>query len=170
MKRSWTATAVALTAIFAAMGCNDYGNTFQVNTGATITALSPSNITAGSAQFMLMVTGRGFVAKTVVQWNGNTIATQVQTDTNGNVLGITATVPASLIAKPGTAFVNTLQPHSGAGTNGLSNPLAFLINPPGNPLPTASSLTPSCVVAGGPAFTLTVKGSNLPPTSDPSAA
>lgn len=168
MKRYWTAMAVALTAIFAAMGCNDYGNTFQVNTGAAITSLSPSNITAGSPQFTLTVTGSGFVTKTVVQWNGSTIATQVQTDANGSVLGITATVPASLIAKPGTAFVNTLQPHSGAGTNGLSNPLAFLINPPGNPLPTVSSLSPSCIVAGGAAFTLTVTGSNLLPSSDPS--
>ena len=168
MKRSWTAMAVALTAIFAAMGCNDYGNTFQVPTGASISTLSPSNISAGSAQFTLTVTGAGFVAKTVVQWNGQTIATQVQTDANNNVLGITATVPASLVAKPGTAFVNTLQPHSGAGTNGLSNPLAFIINPPGNPLPAVSSLSPKCAVTGSAAFSLTVTGSNFLPTSDPS--
>lgn len=168
MKRSWTALAVALSAIFAAMGCNDYGNTFQVPTGASITSLSPANVTAGSPQFTLTVVGSGFVAKTVVQWNGGTIATQVQTDSAGNVIGITATVPASLVAKPGTAFVNTLSPHSGAGTNGLSNPLAFIINPPGNPLPTVSSLSPSCTVAGGAAFSLTVTGSNFLPASDPS--
>jgi hypothetical protein len=170
MKRSWTAMAVALTAIFAAMGCNDYGNTFQTNTGATITALSPSNATAGSQQFTLQVLGGGFVAKTVVQWNGQTIPTQVQTDANANVTGITATVAPALVAKPGTAFVNTLQPHSGAGTNGLSNPLAFIINPPGNPLPvlSANGLSPSCAVAGGAAFTLTVSGTNFLPTSDPS--
>jgi len=168
MKRSWTAMAVALTATFAAMGCNDYGNTFQVPTGATITGLSPSNISAGSPQFILKVTGGGFVAKTVVQWNGQTIPTQVQTDANGNVLGITATVAASLVAKPATAFVNTLQPHSGAGTNGLSNPLAFIVNPPGNPLPAISAITPTCAIAGSADFTLTVMGSNLLPTSDPS--
>jgi hypothetical protein len=170
MKRYWTAMAVALTAIFAAMGCNDYGNTFQVPTGASISSLSPANATAGSQQLTLTVTGSGFVAKTVVQWNGNTIATQVQTDVNGNVVGgsISATVPASLLAKPGTAFVNTLQPHSGAGTNGLSNPLAFIINPPGNPLPIVSSLAPACATAGGAAFTLTVTGSSFLPTSDPS--
>jgi hypothetical protein len=162
--------AVALTAIFAAMGCNDYGNTFQVPTGASISSLSPANATAGSQQLTLTVTGSGFVAKTVVQWNGNTIATQVQTDVNGNVVGgsISATVPASLLAKPGTAFVNTLQPHSGAGTNGLSNPIAFIINPPGNPLPAVSSLSPSCASAGAAAFTLTVSGSSFLPTSDPS--
>jgi hypothetical protein len=168
MRRSWTALAVALSAIFAAMGCNDYGNTFQVPTGASISSLSPANTTAGSPQFTLTVVGGGFVAKTVVQWNGGTIATQLQTDSAGNVIGITATVPASLVAKPGTAFVNTLSPHSGAGMNGLSNSLAFIINPPGNPLPAVSSISPSCTVAGGAGFTLTVVGSNFLATSDPS--
>ena len=168
MRRFWTALAVALAAIFAAAGCNDYGNTFQVPTGASISSLSPANIAAGSPQFTLTVTGGGFVAKTVVQWNGATIATQVQTDASGNVLGITATVPASLVAKPGTAFVNTLQPHSGTGTNGLSNSLAFIINPPGNPVPSISSISPSCVTAGAAAFTLSATGTNFLPTSDPS--
>jgi hypothetical protein len=170
MNRFWTALAVAIAAIFAATGCNDYGNTFQVPTGGVIRALSPANITAGSSDFTLTVTGGGFVAKTVVQWNGQTLATQLLTDSSGNVLGTsaTATVPASLVAKPGTAFVNTLSPHSGAGTNGLSNPVAFIINPAGNPLPTVSTLSPSCTVAGGAAFTLTIAGSNFLPTSDPS--
>jgi len=168
MKRSWTALAVALAAVFAVIGCNDYGNTFQVPTGGTISSLSPANVTAGSPQFTLTVVGTGFIAKTVVQWNGQTIATVVATDTSGNVTGITATVPASLVTKPGTAFVNTLSPHSGAGTNGLSNPVAFIINPPGNPLPTVSTISPTCTVAGSAAFTLTVAGSNFLPTSDPS--
>jgi hypothetical protein len=168
MKRSWTAFAVALAAIFAAIGCNDYGNTFQNPTGASITSLSPANISAGSPQFTLTVIGGGFVAKTVVQWNGQTITTQVLTDSSGNVTGITATVPASLVAKAGTASVNTLSPHSGAGTNGLSNTLAFIINPAGNPLPTISSISPACAVAGSAPFTLTVTGSNFLLTSDPS--
>ena len=168
MRRFWTALAVALAAIFAAAGCNDYGNTFQVPTGASITSLSPSNMPAGSAQFTLIVNGGPYVAKTVVQWNGATIPTTVQTDSAGNVLGISATVSASLIAKPGTVFVNTLSPHSGAGTNGLSNPLPFIITPPGNPVPAASSMSPTCAVAGGAAFTLTIMGSSFLPASDPS--
>src|SRR5579859_2552582 len=106
MRRSWTALAVALSAAIAAVGCNDYGNTFQVPTGANISSLSPANITAGSPQFTLTVNGQGFVANTVVQWNGGTIPTQLQTDSSGNVLGVTATVAASLVAKAGTAFVN----------------------------------------------------------------
>jgi hypothetical protein len=169
MKRSWTALAVALSAIFAAIGCNDYGNTFQNPTGATITSLSPSTIAAGSPQFTLMVVGGGFVAQTVVQWNGQTIATQVQTDSNNNVTGITATVPASLVATPGTAYVNTLNPHSGAGTNGLSNSVAFIIKAAGNPVPTISSISPTSAAAGC-GFTLTVTGTNFVSTSDPTTS
>jgi len=45
---SWAALAVALVAIFAVAGCNDYGNTFQNNTGAVLSFLSPSRISAGN--------------------------------------------------------------------------------------------------------------------------
>jgi trimeric autotransporter adhesin len=168
MKRFWTALAVALAAIFAAAGCNDYGNTFQVPTGASITSLSPSNASAGSPQFTLTVNGSGYVTQTVVQWNGKTIPTTVQTDSAGNVLGISATVSAALVVKPGTSFVNTLSPHSGAGMNGLSNPLPFIINPPGNPVPTVTSMSPTCAAAGSAALTLSVMGTNFLPASDPS--
>ena len=168
MRRYGVALSVALVTILLSAGCNDYGNTFQVPTGARITALSPSNVTAGSPQFTLVVTGVGFVPKTVVQWNGNTIPTTVTTDSGGNVTGISATVSASLVASPGKVFVNTFQPHSGAGTNGLSNPLAFIINPTPNPQPVVSSISPMCAVAGGGSFTLSVSGSSFLPMSDPS--
>ena len=141
MKRFGTVLAVALT-IVAVAGCNDYGNTFQVPTGARINSLSPADIPAGSPQFTLTVNGFGFQTKTVVQWNDKTIPTQVETDSAGNVTGITATVAASLVASPGIAYVQTLSPHSGAGTNGLSNTLAFVIDPAPNPVP---------FLAGGPA-------------------
>src|SRR5258707_2937503 len=110
MKRSWTALAVALSAVFAAIGCNDYGNTFQGPTGATITSLSPANITAGSPQFTLTVVGGVFVAKTVVQWNGGTIATQVQTDSGGNAPRINPTRRASPGAQALTARFHTPRP------------------------------------------------------------
>ena len=168
MKRFWTALAVTLASLFVAAGCNDYGNTFQVPTGARLVSLSPATVPAGAPGFTLTLNGQGFVAKTVVQWNGKTITTQLQTDSSGNVTGVTATVDASLVATPGTAFVNTLSPHSGAGTNGLSNALAFIINPPPNPAPIVSSISPTCAVAGGGSFTLTVNGSSFLPTADPS--
>lgn len=160
--------SIALAATFAVAGCNDYGNTFQNPTGASIRTLAPSNTSAGGPDFTLTVVGAGFVLKTVVQWNGKTIATQVATDSAGHVTGITATVPAALIAKPGTAFVNTLSPASGTGNNGLSNTLSFLVNPAANPLPALSSMSPTSAAAGSASFPLILTGSNFLPTSDPS--
>ena len=167
MKRFWTALAVALLTIFAGAGCNDYGNTFQNNTGAFLSLLSPSQIPACPApctnsSFTLTLTGAGFVAKTKVQWNGKSLVTTVPTDSSGHVLGnmVTAEVPAALIATPGTASVNTVNPASGAGQNGLSNPLTFIINNPPNPVPTVSSVSPACAVVGN-AIPLTVTGTNF---------
>lgn len=170
MKRSWTALAVASVGILAVAGCNDYGNTFQNNTGAALAFLSPSQIGAGNPDFTLTLTGAGFVAQTKVQWNGKNLVTTVPTGSTGAVIGnsITAVVPAAMVAKPGVATVNTLNPASGAGNNGLSNPVTFVINPPPNPLPTLTSITPGGLVNGSPQSTLTLTGTNFLPTTDPS--
>jgi hypothetical protein len=165
-QRCLLASALA-TGVVLLAGCNDYGNTFQNPTGASITSLSPSNIAAGSADFTITVNGSGFIAKTVVQWNQKTIASTLTMDSSGNIIGITATVPAALVAKPGSAFVNTLSPASGAGNNGLSNTLSFIVNAPPNPIPTLSSLSPNSAAAGSPTFMLALSGTNFLPTSDP---
>jgi hypothetical protein len=51
MKRSWTALAVAAVAVIVVAGCNDYGNTFQNNTGARVLSVAPSVISAGGPDF-----------------------------------------------------------------------------------------------------------------------
>jgi hypothetical protein len=164
MKGSWTALAVALMAIFTVSSCNDYGNTFQGNTGAVISFLSPPNANAGGGDLTLTLTGGGFVAKTKVQWNGQNLTT-----TFVNSASVTAVVPAAMTAKAGTFSVNTLNPHSGSQDNGLSNVVGFMVFPPPNPVPTISTMTPSCAVAGSSSsFTLTITGTNFLPASDPS--
>jgi len=177
MMRSWTALAVAFAAIFAATSCNDYGNTFQANTGAFLQFVSPSNITAGGPDFTLTLTGSGFVVQTVATWNQKNLKTCVVTTTaanvcapasdTGSIISVTAVVPAALIAAPGTAFVQTVQPHSGAGTNGLSNPVAFVVFPPGNPVPAVTSIAPNSAPVGSAAVPLTITGTNFLLTSDP---
>ena len=169
MKRSWTAMAVALVAFVGVTGCNDYGNTFQNNTGAAISFLSPSQIPAcASAQgttcadLTLTLNGFGFVLKTVVQWNGKPLVTTVPVDSTGAALGnvVTAVVPAAMLAKPGTATVLTKNPASGAGQNGLSNTVTFIIDNPANPLPTVTSASPACAAPGAD-LPLTVTGTNF---------
>jgi hypothetical protein len=176
MKRFLTALAVALVAIFAVTGCNDYGNTFQSNTGATITTLSPSNITAGSPAFTLTITsspaGVPFVTQTFITWNNQKLATSDILDTFGDVVQVSATIPANLVATAGKATILTHNPFSGAGNNGLSNPLNFIINPavPPNPIPLLQSLNPTSITAGSAAFTLTLTGASFATNSDPTQA
>jgi WD40-like Beta Propeller Repeat len=175
MKRSWTAIAVAFAAVFAATSCNDYGNTFQSNTGAFLQFVSPSNASAGGPDFTLTLTGGGFVTQTVVTWNQAKLKTCVITTTalttcapandTGSVISVSAVVPAAMIAKPGTDFVQTVQPHSGTGTNGLSNALAFEVFSPPNPVPTVTSITPNTAAAGSAAVTITIVGTNFIPGS-----
>jgi len=171
MKRSWTALAVALVSILAVAGCNDYGNTFQNNTGALVTFLSPSNVNAGNPDFTLTINGSGFVAQTYVTWNGKKLNTTVTLDTSKTiVLSVTAVVPAALVAKPGTATVITQNPFSGAGNNGLSNPVAFIINAPPNPVPTLAAIAPATIAACGTSctnLTLDLQGTNFITSSDP---
>jgi WD40-like Beta Propeller Repeat len=164
MKRFWTAVTVAGFAFGLLAGCNDYNNSIQYNTGATVTNIAPTGLPAGSGSFLLTVNANqfnGFNSTTVVQWNGQKLAsTFVDTTT------MTATVPESLLAKPGTAYVNTLSAQSGTGRNGLSNTLAFNIYGAPNPLPTLTSVTPGTASACGTsctnsAVTITVVGTNF---------
>jgi WD40-like Beta Propeller Repeat len=177
MKRSLTAIAVAFAAFFAATGCNDYGNTFQSNTGAFLQFVSPSNATAGGSGFTITLTGSGFVTQTIVTWNQTKLTTCVVTTTaanvcapandTGTIVSVTAVVPASMISKAGTDFVQTKQPHSGTGTNGLSNAVAFIVFPPPNPVPTITTIAPNSAPAGNAALPLTITGTNFLLTSDP---
>ena len=167
MKRFWASCALVFAVIFLTAGCNDYGNTFQQNTGASLTSISPANASAGDQGFTLTAFGGRFVTGTVIQWNGHTLTTTPVLDANSNILWLTAAVPQSLIATAGTATVNTLSPHSGSMNNGLSNTLAFIINPPKNPLPVLSSISPSSTAPNSASFTLTFTGTSFIPSSDP---
>ena len=112
MKRFWTAAAVALFVLMVQAGCNDYNNTVQYSTGATITNISPSAMTAtptapNSAEqcpntptgqtnnpcFTLYIIGssvNGFQSNTLVEWNNaklppctNSAGTGITTNLHG---------------------------------------------------------------------------------------
>lgn len=184
MMRFCTAVAVAFFAVLALAGCNDYGNTFQGNTGVGLAFVSPSNISAGGPDLTISLTAVGgnsnFVVQTMVTWDQKPLSTCVVTSDSGTgcaaandtgtVVTVTAVVPAALTAKPGTHFVQTIQPHSGAGTNGLSNPIAFTVNPPSNPTPAITSISPTSTPACGTScatdsVALTINGSGFLPSS-----
>ena len=136
-------------------GGTSSGLTFTINNPRPeVTSLSPSSATAGGAAFTLTVTGTNFISSSTVQWKGTGLTTTYVSDTE-----LTASVPASDIATAGMAAVTVMNPTPGGGT---SRGLPFTID---NPEPGATSLSPSSAAAGGPAFTLTVTGTNFVSTS-----
>ena len=195
MKRFWTALAVAVVGLGVLAGCNDYNNTVQYNTGATITNIAPSGIVAGvpapgvapncpntttgqnNPCFTLTVTAalaNGFQTTTVVQWNNVKLPPcGPGVGSNGcstyiNAVTVSAQVPYSMVTKPGTAYVNTYTPQSGTGQNGLSNSLSFIVYGGPNPFPTITSITPTSGTACTttcPDVPITVTGTNFIPTS-----
>lgn len=190
MKRSWAALAVTLFAIGLVAGCNDYNNSVQYDTGATLTNLSPSGLPAGPApstaqQCQNSASGPTFpcftlyvvaspnnpfsstATRPVVQWNGIKLPTTFIDTSN-----ISAQVPYSYLANPGSVVVDVYQPQGlGTGYNGLSNALTFLIYGAPNPVPTLSSVSPTSAAycdsttAKCAAVPITVTGTNFIPVS-----
>ncbi len=115
-----------------------------------LTTLSPSTVLAGSAAFTLVVNGSNFVSGAVVNFNGS-----ARNTTFVNATQVTAAIPATDVAGVGTASITVTNPFGG----GISNALNFTISSPG--APTLTTLSPSTVLAGSAAFTLTVNGSNF---------
>ena len=169
MKGFWTALTVVFCSVCVLTGCNDYNNSIQTSTGATITNVSPSGVSAGAASDLnITVIGslaNPFPANSVVEWNGvKLVSTFVDSVT------MTAVVPKAYLAKPGTSYVNTYSPQSGTGMNGLSNSLAFLIYGAPNPVPTLTSISPATAPACGTScsnvsVSMTLVGTNFLPTS-----
>jgi hypothetical protein len=122
----------------------------------TATDLSPSSAGAGGAAFTLTVNGSNFIQSSKVRWKGVDRPTTYVSPTR-----LTAAISMADIATAGTAAVTVFNPAPDGGT---SNELTFTIAQP-NPVPTASSLSPSSTAPGGGNFTLTVNGSNFIPTS-----
>jgi hypothetical protein len=86
-------------------------------------SLAPLTTTPGGPGFPLTVSGYGFVADAVVQWNGSPRATNFVSGSS-----LRATITATDIAAAGTALITVLNPAPGGGT---SNAVYFQIASPG---------------------------------------
>ncbi len=116
---------------------------------ATISSLSPASVASGSAGFTVTVSGSGYVAGSVVSWNGSTVEALATTFVNSTKL--TAAVPASLISGSGSANIVVQNP---GGSQ--SNLAVFTVVGPA-----VSSISPVSTVAGSPDFTLSVTGTGF---------
>jgi hypothetical protein len=151
-----TAGSLPVTVTNAAPGGGTSAPTnFTVNNPVpTIATLSPTSASAGGAAFTLTVNGTGFVATSIVNFNG-----AAKTTTFVSATQVTSAITAADIATAGSFLVTVTNPAPGGGTSAAVN---FAVN---NPLPTITSLSPNTLVAGGAAFTLTVNGTNFISTS-----
>jgi len=82
-------------------------------------AIGPASAVAGSGDLSLAVTGNGFVAGSVVRWNGADLVTTYSGGTQ-----LSATVLASSLAAVQTAQVTVYTPEPGGGTSSV---LAFFV-------------------------------------------
>ncbi len=114
----------------------------------TLTSISPATVTENGPAFTLTANGTNFVSGATVLLGTTSLTTTFVSSTQ-----LTAAVPANLIQQSGPMPVTVTNPGSAA-----SNPLPLTVTPP---VPTITSISPSTVTAGGPAFTVTVTGTNF---------
>ena len=120
----------------------------------TITGLSPNSVIAGAAAQTLTVNGTNFIASSVVNFNNT-----ARTTTYVSATQLTIQLTAGDQSTPGSYDVTVTNPTPGGGTSAVST---FTVSPvPNNPVPTITSLSPSSVIAGAAAQTLTVNGTGF---------
>ena len=98
---------------------------FSVNAPVpTITSLSSTTASAGTAAFTLTVSGSTFSHASVVRWNGTNQPTTPIVSSGGLVTGLKASISAADIASAGTAQVTVYSP---GPSGGVSSPVTFTI-------------------------------------------
>lgn len=116
-----------------------------------IASISPSSAAVGSGALTITVTGSGFASTAEVRIGNNAIATTFVSETQ-----VTAVIPASEMTSPRTLSITVRNPPP---INEISNAVTFQVS--SNLTPTITLLSPNPVVAGGPAFTLSIVGTNF---------
>jgi IPT/TIG domain len=136
-------------------GMSQVAATFAVeavaNNGPTITDVSPPNAKSGGTDFMLSITGTNFAAGDAITWNGIPQTTSISGDM------ATATIPANYISAVGVASIAVRTP----AVTIASPSVAFPITGADNPAPTAKSIAPASVTAGGPDFEAVIAGTGF---------
>lgn len=116
----------------------------------TVTMLQPSSVSAGSAGFTLTVDGTEFTAQSSINWNGAARPTTFVSSTQ-----LSAQIGASDVASAGTVSVTVSNPGVATSTAATFTIVSGAL----------TSVSPSFIAAGGPAFTLSLFGSGFASSS-----
>ena len=146
--------AICLSALLS--GCGGGGSTPTPtptptsNPVPTVTSIAPTSIVVGATPPTLTITGTNFITSSTVTYNGS-----AHTATYVSATQLTIALTATDLATAGNFNVVVTNPTPGGGS---STAVAFTVN---NPIPIVASISPSTVVAGSPAGTLTITGSGF---------
>jgi hypothetical protein len=141
-------------------GGTSAGQTFTItaaNLAPTLTSASPSSVPAGSADTKVELFGTNFLpgpdpGSTLVQAGAQALSTAYYSPTLLEV-----TLPASLLAAPGTLTITATNPPPGGGT---SAPLLFSVIAVSQ-APSLTSLAPSGILVGSADTQITLTGTNF---------
>lgn len=122
----------------------------SISSTYAVSSLSPSEVTAGSSDFGLFVSGSGFNRNTKVLFAGQTLNPNIVTDTTLQVI-----IPSSAVNSAGIVDVAV----TGSPTSGA---LKFTIK---NPLPSISALSQAEVLLNSTSVSLDITGTNFVSTS-----
>jgi hypothetical protein len=128
--------------------------TIQVTNGVPVlSSIAPTNTTSNSFGLSLTLSGANFNSTSTIVFGRLTISPSGGT---ANLLG--ANIPPSALINPGVVQVFVTNPAPGGGT---SQPIAFFITAPPNPIPSITGVSPSSINAGGSATSITVTGTGF---------
>jgi hypothetical protein len=154
-KTSRLGIGLSLLAIMAVAGCGGGGGApitppSNDNPVPSVSSISPTSATVGSAVSVLTINGSNFMSTSTATYNG-----VGHTATFASSSQLTISLTAGDQATAGTYPVVVTNPTPGGGA---SNSVSFAVN---NPSPTISSLAPASATAGAAAQTLTINGTNF---------
>ena len=161
MKRSRWVAFMSVAATLVLLGSCGGQKIPEFNATPTVTSFFPSNITAGSQAFTLIVSGTGFQSNsrgvTFINWNGSPRSTTFN-DSTGE---LSVQIFASDVATANSISITATNPIPGGGTSQVVPPAdIFTIVQPQAGL-TIASLDPATASPGGGDFTLTVNGTGF---------
>ena len=145
---------------------NAFGS-IQILNPPTISSVLPNSAAACSPDLQITVNGANFTPlvlnsdgfqttpNSVVMWTAPNSTPVALSTTFVSANQLTAIVPAALLQIPGVATISVAQ-FLGSSTQFTSNGVPFTVRPP-----TILSLNPPSTASGGPAFTLTVLGTDF---------
>lgn len=118
-----------------------------------ITSISPNSVEKGGGDQTIVITGTSFVEGAAVQLGTDRLPAIFVSATELRVV-----IESARLANPGNLLFSVTNPPPGGGN---SNWVTLTITPPRHPLPVLNGLSPANVLAGSPAFTLTLNGTNF---------